>query len=997
MKLRYTAILVFLLCAGALFAQPANNECVNAIAIPDPSDYCSANAAYTTVSATQSSQVLARCFPQSQTSRDVWFSFVAVGTSVSINLIGNTAFNQGGTLRNPQLGLYSGTCSSLTEVACISDATGRNSIQVIANQLIVGETYYIRIGARNGNTGTFQFCVNNFNEVPKADGDCATAVVLCDKQPFSVGFLSGTGRNNNEVGNVSCSSSTCPMDETGSTWYKWTCKDPGTLTFSIFPLNPVDDIDFVLYELTSGIDNCSNKRDIRCMAAGENVGEPLSNWQRCTGVTGLKEGERDNGETCGCQTGSNNFVAPLNMEAGKSYALLINNYSQSGGGFRIEFGGSGTFLGPTADFKTDVPSTCVGQPITFTDASSFVGTISSWQWNFGPDANMPTATGKGPHSVSFKKAGLKSIVLTVETDRGCFVTKVGTVMVECCPDHFSTANGLTKNLTCPGSNDGSIDLNIATNYAPYSYLWGDSTTMEDLTDLPPGTYSVTVTDQATCDTTLTFNVTGPPPRTFDVQITRPTCGGGTDGAITLAISGGTPPYQYNWQNQGFTNNNNLASIPRGDYAVVVRDANNCDTTLTIIVRELELILDPSVQAVTPPRCNGGSDGAIQVVVTNGSGPYQYNWQDGRGFQSANSLMGLRAGAYRVEVQDANLCIGSFDFLMEDHPALQLVFDSTNVSCNGLTDGSATAIPTGGVGGYTYAWSNGQNKETITDLADGSYTVTVTDSLQCTIVGTVVITEPAPVFVNVVQTTDVICNGDSTGVIMVAGSGGVPPYEFSRDGSIFQASETFNGIGAGTYTITIEDAEGCMNTTTATINQPPPLVVDAGLDTSINLGETIRLQAIANSATVTWEWTPTERLSCTDCPNPTASPVNTTTYVVTVRNQADCDASDEITITVNKVRPIYVPNAFSPNEDGLNDRFTIFGGPAAEVITKLRVFDRWGNLLFEGSDLPLNQESNGWNGLFNGKPLGVGVYAYMAEVRFIDGEVLLYEGDISIIK
>jgi gliding motility-associated-like protein len=276
-------------------------------------------------------------------------------------------------------------------------------------------------------------------------------------------------------------------------------------------------------------------------------------------------------------------------------------------------------------------------------------------------------------------------------------------------------------------------------------------------------------------------------------------------------------------------------------------------------------------------------------------------------------------------------------------------------------------------------------------------VTVTDGNQCIIVATVVITEPAPVLVNLVETIDVICNGDSTGVITVMGSGGTLPYEFSRDGSIFQGSETFTGVRAGSYTITIEDAEGCMNTTTATINQPPPLIVDAGPDTTIDLGTSIDLQAIANSATVTWQWNPIDQLSCADCPNPTASPLNTTTYLVTVRNQDDCDATDDITIRINKVRPIFVPNAFSPNGDGMNDRFTIFGGPAAEIITKLRVFDRWGNLLFEGSNLPLGQENAGWDGMFKGKLLGTGVYTYMAEVRFIDGEVILYEGDITIVR
>lgn len=997
MKLGYIFTLLFALGATVLLAQPANDECVNAIPIPDPSNYCSTNAQYTNVAATQSSQTLARCFPQNQSSRDVWFSFVAVGTDVGINLAGNTSYNQGGTLRNPQLAIYSGACGSLTEVGCISDSRGDNAIQVIANNLVVGNTYYIRISARNNNSGTFQFCVNNFNEVPKADGDCPTAVVLCDKESFSVPFLSGEGRDPNEISRVSCSAGNCPFEESSSTWYKWTCKDQGTLTFSIFPLKPIDDIDFVLYELPSGIDDCSNKRDIRCMAAGENVGNALSTWIRCTGVTGLRQGEGDNGETCGCPTGQNNFVAPINMEAGKSYALVINNFSKSGGGFRIQFGGTGTFQGPTADFKTDVPTNCVGKPFTFADASSFVGTIKSYEWNFGPDANIPTATGKGPHTVTYKTAGLKSILLTVETDRGCLVTKVGTVMMECCPDHFSTASGTARNLTCPSADNGAVDLNITTNYPPYSYAWSDSTKQANLANLKPGAYTVTVTDQATCDTVLTFNVTGPPPVSFDTLITKPTCGGGTDGSITLTVTGGTPPYQFNWQNRGFNSNNTLANIPRGDYTVVVRDSNNCDTTLIINVRELELALNSTVQAVTPPTCNGLANGVIQVNIANGLAPYQYDFGDGRGFQTAGSLTGLRAGTYRVQVRDANLCAGNFAFEITDYPALAISIDSTNVSCNGETDGSATVSVTGGVGTYTYLWSNGQTKATITDLIDGIYTVTAKDSNQCVITKAVTIVEPAPVVVKVDSIVNVICNGEKTGVIKVSGSGGTQPYSFGINGGTLQPSSTFSGLGAGTYAIRIEDVEGCGSTVTATLTQPQPLVVDAGLDQTIELGFTANLQAIANAAGVKWQWDTTERLSCIDCPNPTASPLNTTTYTIIVTNGDRCKATDQVTIIINKNRPIFAPNAFSPNDDGTNDFFTLFGNQAAELIEKIIIFDRWGNLVFEASQIALGYERLGWNGMFNGKPMGTGVYTYVAQVRFIDQEVLRYEGDVTIVR
>ncbi len=1001
MRFGYTTVFALLLSAIAAFAQPANNECASAIRLTDVKNWCSDNAAYSNAEATPSSQALPGCFPNNQESRDVWFYFIAQGTNVSINVTGNTTINQGGTLRNPQFALYRGSCNNLTIVDCISDAFNRNSVEMILSNLTVGDTYYIRVSARDGNTGTFKLCINNFNEVPDPEGDCSSAVVLCDKSAFAVDYVTGVGNNPNEIGNVSCSSASCPFTESSSTWYKWTCKDAGTLTFTITPLNPVDDIDFVLYELPNGIDNCSNKRDLRCMASGENVGEPVNNWIRCTGATGLRDGERDNGETCGCQSGDNNFVAPINMEAGKSYALVINNFSNSGAGFTIEFGGTGTFLGPTADFELNLAAndttTCVGKEISFTDVSSFTGQIVSWRWNFGNGASIATASTKGPHNVSYNTAGLKSVTLTVETDRGCVVTTVKTILVECCSDHFSVNGSLTP-LTCPNSSDGAIDLTVTNSYGPYAFVWNDSlSNTEDLAGLPVGSYMVSVTDQAGCDTLLTFDVTGPPNFVFDTLITMPTCGGGNDGAVTLQVSGASPPYQYNWQNSGFSSNNSLTNISRGDYSVTVRDANGCDTSLVIPVRELELILDPSVDAVTPPTCNGFSDGSIVVNIANGLGPFRYNWNDGQGFRDANSLQGVRAGVYTVQVQDANLCEGNFTFNMEDHPPLTLTFDIENASCNGVTDGSVTAVITGGVGNYTFAWSNGETKETITGLSAGNYSVTIRDSNQCEITGDTTITEPDAVLIEVADVLNVICNGEATGAITVAGAGGTQPYTFSINNGTFQPEPVFKGLTAGDYTITIEDAEGCQNTTNATINQPPPLIVDAGDDQTVELGYSVDLQAIANNSDVIFNWTPPPGLSCTNCFDPTASPARTTVYTVVITDKSNCTAADSLKITVTVNRPIYAPTAFSPNGDGFNDHFTLFGGPGARIIRKLKVFDRWGNLVFETNDIPLGQERFGWDGSFNGKPMSPGVFVYMAEIEFIDDVIVPVDGDVTIIR
>ncbi len=978
----------------ATLAQPSNNTCTNPIQIPPSTSWCSGVGEFSNQGATPSGYSAATCF--SNAGADVWFTFVPVATDITITVIGNIPQGSGGTLQTPEVVLYSGVCGgTFFQERCDAAIGNNNVVELYKGGLIIGQIYYIRVQGRNNRTGTFQLCINNYNPPAEPGADCFTASVLCDKNTFVVQQVTGPGQDPREANDAPCLNIFPGNVETNSTWFTWTAANDGSLTFVLHPLNPSDDLDFVVYELPEGPLNCRNKRVLRCMASGDNRFP-----SRCMGPTGLREGSTDTSEPPGCNDPrQDNFLAPLQMRAGVTYALFVNNFSATGNGFRIEFGGSGDFQGPDADFTVSEPdlTACVGQPFTFTDASTInPGTIDAWEWRFGPTASQPTVNTRGAHTITFNRPGTKPVVLTVTSNRGCKVTTVKTVNVECCPDHF-TDSGIANNTTCRDAQDGSISLNVRSNYAPYTYAWSNGAATDNVTGLAPGSYTVTVTDQATCNTVLTFDITQPPPFTFDTLITRPTCGGGRDGAVTLTINGGTAPYQFNWNNAGFTSDNTLRDIPRGLYNLVLRDANNCEEELSFAVREFDFMLSPAVQAVTPPNCHDSNDGFITVALSTGLPPFQYNWNDGRGYLSENSLRNLAPGAYQVTVRDANLCEGDFTFSMNAPPPLVLNFDIIDASCNGLSDGRATATVSGGVGNYTYLWNTNAITSSITQVRSGNYSLRVRDGNGCEINGNIRISEPEAILVRVTDILNVVCNGDRSGAITVMGMGGTQPYEYSADGNIFQSGNVLTGLGAGTYTITLEDAQGCIATTTAVITEPIALIVDAGPDQRIDLGYSTGLQAISNDLDALYEWSPADGLSCNNCPNPTAGPVRTTSYRVTVTNKDGCTASDEVQIRVALDRPVYIPNAFSPNGDGSNDYFTIFSGPAVRQIIKLRVFDRWGNLVFENSNVQPNQETAGWNGTFNGKPLSQGVYAYMAEVEFIDDKVILFEGDVTIVR
>lgn len=430
MRFKIPSIFLFLFFVGQpLWAvvAPQNDICSKAHTIREVKNWCSSPRQFTTEGATASGIPKGVCWSDFllDPNNDVWFKFNAVATSVNISIVGALDGKPGGTLRNPQMAIYRGSCGAgLQEIACISDAQGYNIVETFVNYLTIGETYYIRVDGRRGQMGSFQICVNNFNPVPSPASDCSSAVVLCDKSSFTVPNVTGAGKDRNEI-----PYGTCFDEESSSAWYKWTCDQPGSLTFTIRPVNPGDDIDFALFMLPFGVEDCAMKVPYRCMASGETVDAPFSLWQSCTGPTGLRSGDRDLREDKGCEPGNNNFLAPLKMEAGKSYALLINNFHNTGNGFSIEFGGTGTFKGPKAHFVVNKLKLSQDQILWVKNASSFEGGIKSYEYNFGKDAKPQKSKKSGPHQIQYRSPGKKSISLTIETNNGCKVTKVRNVTI----------------------------------------------------------------------------------------------------------------------------------------------------------------------------------------------------------------------------------------------------------------------------------------------------------------------------------------------------------------------------------------------------------------------------------------------------------------------------------------------------------------------------------------------------------------------------------------
>lgn len=290
---------------------------------------------------------------------------------------------------------------------------------------------------------------------------------------------------------------------------------------------------------------------------------------------------------------------------------------------------------------------------------------------------------------------------------------------------------------------------------------------------------------------------------------------------------------------------------------------------------------------------------------------------------------------------------------------------------------------------------------------GTYTLTVTNTdLDCSTMDEVVIQASQETPEPDISLIPVSCFGESDGAIVVNGvDGGSPPYLYSMNGEPFGSIAAFTQLAPGVYELVVMDANGCQNMLTFDILQPQELNVELvvsieGDNNIITFGEDVNMTGVTTipeDSLDLVQWEPADMVNCDTCLSVVTQPLTQTTYSLTVEDNG-CSDSDALTIFVSKERDVFVPNVFSPNGDLINDRFTIFGNE--EHVTNIKsflIFNRWGEEVFKGLNLPPNDPNSGWDGTYRDQPLNPAVFTWFIEVEFIDGSIELYEGDVSLVK
>jgi len=680
-------------------------------------------------------------------------------------------------------------------------------------------------------------------------------------------------------------------------------------------------------------------------------------------------------------------------------------------------------------------------------------------------------------TISNLVAGTYWVVVT--TNQGC--QKMDTITLTQ-PATPVTASATSVDVNCFGGNDGSATATANGGVGPYTYAWNTTPVQNGITatNLTSGTYLLTVTDANGC--TATQNVIVAEPFPIGINLSHQqnvSCFSGSNGSLTVNVTGGQAPFNYNWNNNAFPNAANISNLSAGVYLLSISDANGCIANTQFTITEPNE-LNLSTTAVIDVSCNGLSDGVIQTNTIGGTPPYSYQWTPA--LTNQPNVSGLSGGYYVGIVTDSEGCVDTTGATINEPTPVGTIALGDDTICPGqFTTISASAF--GGVGNYTYQWSNSNTNasQQVSPGATSTYFVTATDGNGC--VGTtdsvvVLVNDLNLVTLSVVPDTTV-CVGDPY-TLSAAVTGGIGNYLFTWNNGLGQGPGPFVvSPNANTnYVVTITDVCGNIKSETISVNVENLPNVDLLPQSAVNCGEANlsfqNFQSNPNGFTYYWDFgdntsssqeepikaynqsgvypvilTVTSPFGCSNSDQafvtitintkPTADfeadPYETTmlnpqinfdnfstdanfynwtfgdgesstvtnpshiykedgTYVITLiaRHANGCKDTVSKEVIIEPEYHFYIPNAFTPNNDGMNDIFTAEGEEIKQF--SMQIFNRWGDLIFQTTDL-----EQGWDGTANGSDevSMTGVYVYKIKLRDWQGLYHNFTGHVSLLK
>lgn len=681
-----------------------------------------------------------------------------------------------------------------------------------------------------------------------------------------------------------------------------------------------------------------------------------------------------------CYGGSDGFINQSVSGGTPNYNYVWSNGSSTQ---NINTLSSGNYSVVITDSKgcTLVDSVFIPQPAADLSAQSQVSPVLCSGGNTG-SVIVNTSGGTFPYTYLWQNGNttnqLSNLVagtyaITITDARQC-VLAFNVIVTEPLPLQVTP---VVTPVLCHGGNNGMIDLSTSGGIGPYTYQWADadsiilSNVSEDLNNVIAGNYFVLTSDSNQCQFSSIINVPQPAaPLQINLTASNINCFGATTGSINGLVSGGTPPYNYQWSNS--SNNLNQNNLAAGQYQLTVTDTAQCSTSASVILSEPSSSL---LSSVTPThvRCFNGQDGAAQLSVNGGVPPYTIAWSNG-----ANSTLitGLSSGTYTASITDANGCISNTGTVInEPSQPLSITFDADSVTCFSGADGSIRINVNGGTQPYQIEWgqsilqmNNIMNHQQLTGLSAGSYMTRVTDGNQCIETRVMNIEQPQE-FYFFATAKPVRCYNGSDGEVNIVFSGGVPPYRFLwSDSSTFQNA---TGLNAGFYNVTITDSNRCVfRSNHVEVTQPDSILISLIITpTSCTDARDAGINAEASGGfgEFIYEWS-----------NGESGPVimNLPAGVISLlsTDQNGCSRRDSIFIPLSEKNCFDFSNTFTPNGDGKNDTWIldhIEDFPNAEVV----ILNQWGTVIFESIGY-----AEPWDGTYKGNPLPSATYYYLIDLK-----------------
>jgi gliding motility-associated-like protein len=576
-------------------------------------------------------------------------------------------------------------------------------------------------------------------------------------------------------------------------------------------------------------------------------------------------------------TGSNNDTI-YNLHPGQ-YSIVV--YDQNGCS-------ADTFITLTEPLPISLQDTlanvtCSNSCDGFIAIDTVFGGVGSYTYNWSPvSSTLDSIGGLCAGSYTVTVTDLNGCTMQAITD----ITQPNPIVIGATFSDFNTYN-----ISCNGASDGCIDITALGGTGTLYIIWtptGDTTfTICGLSADTP--YTAHITDDNGCILDTTFILTEPPAVNGSLSSSPNLCNGDSTGTAWATVSGGVTPYTYLWTPTGQTGST-ASGLTSGTYTATITDANGCSSIISVSVTQPNAL--SATTSTTDALCNGGATGTATANASGGVGAYTYSWNTSP-VQTIQTAINLPAGCYTVLVTDANGCTTTQVACVTEPTALSATTSTTDVLCNSDTTGTATVNPSGGVSPYTFNWDTSpiQNGQTATGLAQGTYTIVVTDQNGCNYFTTAVVTEPPPVSA-IISTTDVLCNGGSTGTASVIASGGVAGYIYLWNPGL-QTGTTANGLTVGCYTVTVTDANGCTVTQTACVAEPNAVTVTATSTPAIcNGGSTGTATAAASGGVggyvYVWNTSPPQM-------SQTATSLSNGTYVVVVTDANNCSSSTSVLV------------------------------------------------------------------------------------------------------